>query len=85
MEFWVVGNEGLLGCWKRGRRCRTLNTTNSWVVGNEGRDVELRRRWTLGLLETREAMMSNCQKGDLLIVGKTRDTKLNCEEGNLGG
>jgi len=46
--------------------------TDSWVVGNEGCDVELRRRQTLGLLEIMEATL-NCEDNDLLVIGNEED------------
>ena len=53
----------LLGSWLFGKRRGTPNTINSWVVRNEGDDVELRRRPTLGLLETREVTLNYEEDG----------------------
>ena len=53
----------LFGCWLRGKQCETPKTTNSWVIGNEGGDVELQIRRTLGLLEMREAMLNYEEDG----------------------
>jgi len=56
--MWNSKYDRLLGCWKLGRRRRTPNMTDFWVIGNEGGDAELQIRSTLGLFKTREATLN---------------------------
>ena len=67
--------DSLFGCWKRGRLGGTTKKTIFGLAGNEGGLVELRRRRSLGLLETREAGW-NYEEDDLLACWK---------RGKLGG
>ena len=63
--WWNYEEDDLWACWKRGRLGGTTKKTIFGLVGNEGSRVELRRRRSFGLLETREAWW-NYEEDDLL-------------------